>query len=46
MEGKFDPAEPQIGFCLGAMDMGAWAEGDPNDVKTHWWGESYDRSHK
>ncbi|PUA16769.1 TadE/TadG family type IV pilus assembly protein [Glaciimonas sp. PCH181] len=45
LEGKFDPAEPQIGFCLGALDMGAWAAGEPNDVKEHWWGESYDRSH-
>ncbi|MEO6920612.1 MAG: TadE family protein [Collimonas sp.] len=45
LEGNFDPAEPQIGFCLGAMDMGAWAEGDKNVVSPHWWGESYDNAH-
>ncbi|MEM4988135.1 TadE family protein [Collimonas sp. H4R21] len=44
LEGKFDPAEPQIGFCLGAMDMGDWAAGEKNDVKEHWWGEDYDKA--
>ncbi|MBC7489623.1 MAG: hypothetical protein H7240_06210 [Glaciimonas sp.] len=36
LEGAFEPAEPQIGFFLDALDMGVWAADEPNNVKAKW----------
>jgi hypothetical protein len=36
----FDPAEPQIGFCLSHAKI---ATGETANVNPHWWGEQIDR---
>lgn len=38
---SFDPAEPQIGFCLANLD---WVDGDTSTVSPHWWGEEIDKN--
>lgn len=40
LEDNFDPAEPQIGFCLSHTKI---ATGDIGNVNPHWWGEEIDK---
>jgi hypothetical protein len=42
----WDPAQPQVNFCLGALDLpGGVGQKNNTPVSTHWWGEDFDKAH-